>query len=52
MYGTDALLLHEGRAVALGPVRETLSPENLNNVYKTDVFAWMRTILAQWENAE
>ncbi|MDR3365234.1 MAG: ABC transporter ATP-binding protein [Clostridiales Family XIII bacterium] len=47
-YGTEALLLHEGRIVAQGAARETLSSENLNNVYAMDVFEWMRTMLAQW----
>ena len=47
-YGTDALLLHEGRVVAQGPAKETLSPENLNSVYSMDVFAWMRGMLGQW----
>ena len=48
-YGTDALLLHEGKAVSLGAARGTLSSENLDRVYSMDVFAWMRELLAQWE---
>ena len=48
-YGTDALLLHEGKVVSQGPAHETLSPENLNEVYSMDVFEWMRTMLAQWQ---
>ncbi|MCL2111829.1 MAG: ABC transporter ATP-binding protein [Clostridiales bacterium] len=47
-YGTDALLLHEGKVVSQGAARETLSPENLNSVYDMDVFEWMRTMLEQW----
>lgn len=49
-YGTDALLLHEGKAVAQGPAGETLSSENLDRVYSMDVYAWMRTMLAQWQD--
>jgi iron complex transport system ATP-binding protein len=51
-YGTEALLLHEGRIVAQGAARETLSGENLNKVYAMDVFGWMRTMLAQWQEEE
>jgi len=48
-YGTDALLLHEGKIVSLGPSRETLSKENLQHVYAMDVFGWMREMYAQWQ---
>jgi len=48
-YGTDAMLLHEGKVVSLGAARETLSKENLERVYAMDVFAWMRRMYAQWE---
>ena len=48
-YGTDALLLHEGRIVSQGPSRETLSKDNLKSVYAMDVFAWMREMYAQWQ---
>ena len=48
-HGTDALLLHLGKAVAQGAARETLSSENLGHVYSMDVFAWMRTMLEQWQ---
>lgn len=47
-YGTNALLLHEGKVVSCGAVRDVLSAENLNNVYQMDVFAWMSAMLAQW----
>jgi len=49
MYGTDALLLHEGRIVSHGASSETLSDENLRHVYSMDVFAWMREMYAQWQ---
>ena len=48
MYGTEALLLHEGRTVSYGPSNETLSPENLRSVYSMDVYAWMREMFSQW----
>lgn len=47
-YGTHALLLHKGKAVAFGTAAEALSPENLNKVYSIDVAGWMRSMLAQW----
>ncbi len=47
-YGDDALLLHEGRTVAHGPVRDTLSRERLQAVYGLDVYSWMRGLLENW----
>jgi iron complex transport system ATP-binding protein len=49
-YGTRAVLLHEGRVVADGPVLEALSGARLTAVYGMDVFAWMRKMLTQWEH--
>lgn len=48
-FGTDAVLLHHGKTVASGSVREVLRPENLDAVYDMDVAAWMRKLLSQWE---
>ena len=48
-YGTDALLLHKGRAVAQGRTEDVFTPEHLNGVYDMDVAAWMRQMLSQWE---
>ncbi|GHU65643.1 hypothetical protein AGMMS49983_13700 [Clostridia bacterium] len=48
-YGTNALLLHKGRSVGFGPVSEILCAERLDSVYDMDVYAWMRTMLAQWK---
>lgn len=48
-FGTDAVLLHHGKAVASGSVQEVLCPENLDPVYDMDVAAWMRQMLSQWE---
>lgn len=47
-YGTDALLLHGGRAVAWGSGEAAFAPEGLNAVYGMDVAGWMRTMLSQW----
>lgn len=47
-FGTDALLMHKGCAVAQGEVSEVLSSERLDPVYGMDVYEWMRTMLSQW----
>lgn len=51
-YGTEALLLDQGRIDAYGNIDEVLSPENLKNVYGMDVYAWMQKMLAQWDDQE
>ncbi len=48
-YGSSALLMDRGRAVAQGDVDEVLCRGNLQEVYKIDVHAWMRELLALWE---
>ena len=48
-YGTQAMLMHHGKRVALGPVNDVLTRENLNEVYALDVFDWMHSLLAQWK---
>ena len=48
-YGTDALLLHRGRAVAGGEIGEVFTPGHLNAVYDMDVADWMRQMLSQWQ---
>lgn len=49
--GTRALLLRDGAPLAYGPARETLSDERLRRAYDMDVSAWMRSLLAQWQDA-
>jgi len=49
-YGTHALLLHEGRAVAQGETADVLTRRNLERVYHMDVYAWMRDMLSRWED--
>ncbi len=48
-YGTDAVLLHRGRAAAAGPGETVFTPENLDRVYDMDVSGWMRSMLSQWQ---
>ena len=48
-YGTDALLLHQGKIVARGDAKTVLSGENLDPVYDMDVSRWMQAMLRQWE---
>lgn len=48
-YGTRALLLNRGRQAALGAAAEVLTREGLEAVYGMDVYAWMRTLLSQWQ---
>ena len=48
-YGTDAVLLSKGRAMAAGSVETVFAPEHLNAVYDMDVADWMRRGLAQWQ---
>lgn len=48
-FGSDALLMHQGRGIAQGPIREVLTPERLDAVYGMDVGAWMRGLLSQWQ---
>lgn len=49
-YGTHAVLLDKGRVVSSGEISNVLTPSNLNKVYATDVYAWMRRMLSQWES--
>ncbi|MDR1355144.1 MAG: ABC transporter ATP-binding protein [Propionibacteriaceae bacterium] len=48
-YGTRAVLLDGGRMVADDSVLNALSQRHLADVYRMDVFAWMRKMLTQWE---
>lgn len=48
-YGSRVLLMDRGKTVALGGVEEVLTSANLDPVYRMDVRAWMRQMLAQWE---
>ena len=50
-FGTDALLMDQGRQVALGQAKDVLTPANLDRVYGMDVAAWMRGLYGQWTEA-
>ncbi len=47
-YGTKALLMNHGRAVACGSAEEILVSQYLDSVYRMDVAGWMRQMLGQW----
>ena len=48
-YGTDALLLRDGKVVQQGAIKDVMVRDHLNEVYGIDVFEWMRTMYGQWE---
>ena len=48
-YGTHAVLMHQGRCAACGAVDEVMTPDRLQAVYGMDVYAWMRRMLACWQ---
>ena len=48
-YGSHALLMNEGKAVACGKVEEVMTRENLAQVYGMDIYEWMRESLEMWD---
>ena len=48
-YGTHALLMSEGKAVAAGRIDRVLTRENLQAVYHMDIYGWMKEMLGRWE---
>lgn len=48
-FGTHAILLEKGRAVARGRAEDVFTRENLKQVYSIDVYDWMNTMLKQWK---
>ena len=50
-YGSHAVLMDHGRSVSRGGIDEVMTGENLRRVYGMDVYAWMREMLSQWNNA-
>lgn len=50
-YGTHALLMTGGRAVAQGPVEAVLTRDNLKQVYGMDLHRWMEELLDCWRQA-
>ena len=51
-YGSRALLLDGGKTVACGKIDEVFSPNYIDKAYAMDVSAWMRGMLAQWQEEE
>ena len=51
-YGTHALLLQDGHALASGDIRKALSPQALDTAYGMDVRGWMRELLEPWQRDE
>lgn len=49
-YGTDALLLNNGKLLACGSIEEVLTRKNLENAYSMDVHQWMKKLLGQWHD--
>lgn len=47
-YGSHAILLDKGKMAASGILRDVLSPERLNDIYRMDVGEWMRALLSEW----
>ena len=47
-YGTDAILLKNGKVVSQGKTEDVFTTENLSLAYEMDVYAWMRQMLGQW----
>ena len=52
MYGTHALLLNSGHAVAQGEIRQALTRASLTEAYSMDVLSWLKSMLTQWESEE
>ena len=48
-YGNSALLLKNGKSFGFGEIDEILCTKRLDAVYDMDIYAWMKTMLAQWE---
>ena len=44
-----AVLLDHGKTVSQGLISDVMTPENLEQVYGMDVYAWMREMLSQWQ---
>ena len=46
------LLLDGGQTAAIGEIDAVFAPEHINKAYAMDVPAWMRRMLAQWQEEE
>ena len=50
-YGTQALLMQEGKLILSGDVMDVFTREALEHVFGLDVYAWMRELAAPWERS-
>ena len=48
-YGTDAVLLADGRMIRAGRIEEVFTEEALQTAYGTDVCGWMREMGRLWQ---
>ncbi|NCB63548.1 MAG: ABC transporter ATP-binding protein [Clostridia bacterium] len=48
-YGNRAMLLHQGRVLALGSKEEVFTEDTLRAAYGIDVGAWMRDLYHPWQ---
>lgn len=48
-FGTHALLMDAGKAVAAGPAESVLTDETLNRVWRMDVRAWREELHQAWD---
>jgi len=49
LYGSEVLLLDQGKKIALGEAKQVLSRDYLQQVYGLDVYAWMQNMLSVWQ---
>ncbi len=47
-FGTEVMLMKQGRIAAMGAAADVFSPGTLRSVYDMDVHRWMRTLCMQW----
>lgn len=47
-WGTHALLMDSGRAVASGPIAQVMTADALARVWQMDVMGWMRELQRAW----
>ncbi len=47
-YGSHALLMNHGSAIACGTISEVFQPDYLNAAYQMDVGGWMQQMLRSW----
>lgn len=47
-WGTHALLMDRGRAVASGPIAQVMTADALARVWQMDVMGWMRELQSAW----